>query len=117
MSPHHPPERHNTGVQFGHAIGDLGVGHDHEGARILTEAAVVGVADYADDLAGRLLKVGADPVANDNLLADGVFVGEELLRQGLVDEGNEGRAGGVLVSEFAAADHRNMEELVVVGGG
>ena len=81
MCPHHPAQRHDPGVQLGHAVGDLRVGHDHQRAGILTQAAVVRIADHADDLARGLLKLGPDPVANDDLLADGILVGEELLGQ------------------------------------
>ena len=69
------------------------------------------------DLAGAFFKIRPDPVPDDDLLPDGVLTGKELFGQGFVDEGDQRRAGGVLVSELAAADHGNPEQLVVVGRG
>ena len=117
MGANHPAKGHDAGVQFGHAVGDLRIGHDHQRAGIAAEPTLMRVAHHADDLARGLFKVGTNSVANDDLLADGIFVGEELLRQGLVDERHAGRAGGVLVGELAAADYGNAEELVVIGRG
>ena len=46
-----PDHGADAGVERGHAVGDLAPGNDHERAGIAVEAAVVDVADDADDLA------------------------------------------------------------------
>ena len=44
------------------------------GRGIAVEAAVADVADDADDLARGLVKLRADAFADDDLLADGIFL-------------------------------------------
>ena len=53
-----PDHGADVGVEGGHAIGDLRAGNDHEGARIVVEAAIADVADDADDLPGGLSRTG-----------------------------------------------------------
>ena len=85
-----PDHGTDAGVEGGHAIGDLRTGNNHEGAGIVVEAAIADVADDADDLAGRLSELRADAFADENLLADGIFFGQEAFGEGLVDEDDAG---------------------------
>ena len=96
MGADEPDDGADAGVERGHAVGHLRLRDDHERARVAVEAAVVNVADDADDLARGLFKLRADSFADDDLLADRIFLGPVFLGHGLVDEDNAGRSGCVL---------------------
>ena len=93
------------------------LGNDHEGARIVVEAAIADVADDADDLPGGLNELRADAFADEQLLADRVLFGEEFFAEGFVDEDDAGGRAGVLLSEVAATQDGDVEDGEVAGGG
>ena len=98
-----PGDGADASVEGGYAIGDLGLGNNHELLGIAVEAAVANVAGDADDLTRAFSKLRADIFADDDLLADGILFGPIFLRHGLVDDDDEGCRAGVLIGEVAAA--------------
>ena len=70
------------------------LGNDHERAGIVVEAAIADVADDADDLAGRLSELRADAFADEELLADGISFGQELLAKAWLMRTTPGGTGG-----------------------
>ena len=67
--------------------------------RLLVEAAVLDVADDADDRFGPVARMAREFRADPNLLSDGIDAGEEPLRRSFVDEGDLGRRRGVACRE------------------
>ena len=90
-------------------------GHDHERAGIAVEATVADVAYDADDLAGGFFELRPDAFADDDLLADGVFLWPVLFGHGLIDEDDAGGGAGVAVGEVAAAQDGDAEDVEVSG--
>jgi hypothetical protein len=90
---HEPAHRAYAGVERSHSVSHLRLGDDHHRLRIAIETAIVYVAGDSDDLARRLVKLRANALADNDLLADGVLFGPELFGHGLVDEDHAGRAG------------------------
>ena len=117
MGAHYPAQGYDARVQLGHSVGDLRVRHDHQRTGIAAESAIVGVGDHADNLPRGLFKLRPHRMPDHDLLADRIFLGEELLGQRFVDEGDTRRSGRVLIGEFAAAQDGDSEQLVVVGRG
>jgi hypothetical protein len=108
-----PAHGNDAGVERGDGVDDLGLGNDHHRSRIAIEAAVVDVANDADDLAGGLFELRANAPADDDLLADGVIFGPEFVGHGLVDEDHTGSAAIVIVGKVAAAQDGDFEHAEI----
>ncbi len=102
-------------VKRGHAVSNLRLGNDHHREGFLTGTVVARVAHDADDLPGWFLILRPNTLADDDLLADGVFLRPILLRHGLVNQHHARCAGSVAVSEVAAAQDRNPEKIEIPG--
>src|SRR5205085_5792843 len=88
----------------------LPLGHVDLKHRVGVQTLWLRLPDDADDLARELL------VAPDgDVLADGVFAGEDLARQRLVDDGDHRRARVVALREGAPAKDGDAQRAEVVG--
>jgi len=89
----------------GEVVGRRWIEGDGEGsARGGVELAFLNVVDDADDAdMGVRVAIGGD------LLADGILIGEELLRELLVDDADEGMRGVIALLEELAADELGLE--------
>src|SRR6185437_9017901 len=71
--------------------------------------------DDADDLPGANFVHWIRVVAQQDLLADGIFVGEELVDEFFIDDDDPGSGFGVVVIEIAAFAERNFQRGEGVG--
>ena len=67
------------------SVGYLCLGNDHERPRIAVQSAVTDVADDTESPAARFLELGPYVLADDDLLADGILLGPELLGHGFIE--------------------------------
>src|SRR5690348_10198438 len=81
------------------------------GRSVSAETILLGVADDADDNARPVFINGIRVVAEKDLAADRVFVGEEAVHKGFIDDDGPGRCDGIMCVEIAAALERNFQCL------
>ncbi len=98
------------GVAHEGGVGGDGLveGAEEDVTLVFAEGAGLGVFDYSDDLVSGL--------ASGDALADGIFVAEEFLGEGLVNDGDMG-AGRAFVGEVAAGEAGDAHGFEVAGGG
>ena len=83
--------------------------HIYEGRSCSAEAEMFDVADYADDLPGTNFVDRIRVVSRQDLLADGIFVQEELAHEFFVDDDDPGSGFGVVFIEIAAFEQGNLQ--------
>src|SRR5258708_37348975 len=79
----------------------------HKRRSLLPRAKMLDVADDANDLARPRFIDGVRVVAQEDLLADGIFVGEESVGERLIDSYNPRRGLGIALIEEPPFDEGN----------
>ena len=110
-----PDHRPNARVESGHAIGNLCLRNGHLRKEIPVKSATVNVPHDADDLPCGFVKLRPHSLADDDLLAEGIFLRPLFLCHAFVDQYDAWCAGYITVGEVASPQNRYFENFVVAG--
>src|SRR5208283_1994062 len=90
-----------------------GKGRVHAAADGIPHAMIVDIAGNADDFVRRLIGVGG--ILKKYFVAEGIAPGKVKVCESLVDYGDMGGGGEILLGDVAAEDNRDADSMEIIG--